>query len=428
MFNGLKYTRCIIPILLFLLPGIISCQKIDDVEISEDGLYHDQPANEGERNALEKARLVAEVEWTPLNPVPSCYGTPYPAGVTRYGLPYSLAQKVNGYVGLDVSFYTFLTAINNPRSVMYTENLRHAPYNGFDCAPYYGSVCATSVWYVLGIKAPYYTYSIGHIKALSKRVDLPPDSIRLCDVLWKTGHVAMVYDICRDSNDIIRKVVVFETTTRSRIDSKLVEYSYDAFVEKWNNSGWIIYRPKDLSSNPAANEPFAWRTGHLVPLFSYNNDLCTTRGDRVSYSHGDSVVLNVFNRSYPVLELLKDGELYQSVSNERDEFVFRNLPYGSYQARLTNGVQTSDPVFFEIIDINVSFTIGDKLIVYFSSANAVPEFMSLGDERECPYYCTIFTPEQVAQGSAAVKLNGEYLKVHFRGQYGRVSNKLIKVK
>ena len=83
---------------------------------------------------------------------------------------------------------------------------------------------------------------------------------------------------------------------------------------------------------------------------------------------------------------------------------------------------------FEIIDINVSFTIGDKLIVYFSSANAVPEFMSLGDERECPYYCTIFTPEQVAQGSAAVKLNGEYLKVHFRGQYGRVSNNLIKVK
>lgn len=72
---------------MFLIPIVTSCQKIEDAEDSEEGFYHDQLTNEGERNALEKARLVAEVEWTPLNPVPSCYGTPYPAGETRYGCP-----------------------------------------------------------------------------------------------------------------------------------------------------------------------------------------------------------------------------------------------------------------------------------------------------------------------------------------------------
>ena len=394
---------------------------------SNDSLIHDQPGSEGVSNALAKARLVAGIDWMPLDNMPSVYDSPYFAGENRLGLPYSLAQKSNGYVGLDVTFYTFMTALHNPRSVLYTENLALPPYNGFDAAPYYGSVCSTSVWYVLGVKAPYYTYSIGQNKALIKREELPADSIQLCDVLWNSGHVALVYDIGRDVCDSIKKVVVFETTRRLKHDSKLVEYSFEGFQNRWDNNGWVIYRPKDLSNNPAAEEPFCWLNGHLIPQFSYNEDLCTNRGDKVAYAVGDTVVINVFSEDYPELELFKDGELYQVKIVDGDDIVFRNLPYGSYMARLINGDRTSEYISFEMIDINVSYTIGDKLTVYFSSANAVPEFMSLGDIRECPYYCTIFTSTQVAQGSATVTLNGEYLKVHFRGQYGRVSNKKIKI-
>lgn len=421
-------------VLLFcfwFFPMTLFCQKacltFPGLPMS-DGLIHDEPENQGVSNALAKARMVAGVEWTPINDVPSVYSaSPYLADGHYLGLPYSLTQKVNGYVGLDVSFYTFLTALHNPRSVMYTENLKLPPYNGFDAASYYGSVCATSVWYVLGIKAPYYTRSIRSINALTKREDLPLDSIRLCDVLWKTGHVAMIYDIGRDVNNSIQKVVVFETTTRSRLDSKLVEYSIDGFINLWNSANYIIYRPKDLSDNPAPEEGFCWLNGHLKPQFAYNEDLCTNHGDCVAYPVGDSVVINILSDNYSVLELYKDGNYYHSVNVGTNDVVFYDLPYGSYQARLTNGTNASDFVSFEVIDINISYVIGDKLTVYFSSANAVPEFMSLGDARECPDHITIFTSTQIAQGSTTVNLNGAYLKVHFRGRYGRVSNKLIRI-
>ena len=417
---------------LFQLPSAYcqkTCLTFPGVSFT-DSLIHDLPEHRGVENALAKARLVAGIEWNPLCDVPSVYSSSpyYKAGDNRMGIPYSLAQKVNGYVGLDVSFYTFMTALHNPRSVMYTENLKLPPYEGFDAAPYYGSVCATSVWYVLGVKAPYFTSSINSNLALIKREDLPADSIKLCDVLWKSGHVAMVYDIGRDANDSIRKVVVFETTRNVSLDSKLVEYTFEGFKNRWNNGGYIIYRPKDLNQNPEPEEPFVWSNGHLQPLFEYNNDLCTSRGDSVAYTVGDSVVVNIFNQGYSELELFRDDSLFQTVSVDTLDVVFYDLPYGSYSARLAHDGQYSESIHFEIIDINVSYTVlNNKVRVYFSSANADPEFMSLGDIRECPYYITIFTPDQIAVGSALATLSASYLKVHFRGKYGRVSNRLIHI-
>ncbi len=417
---------------LLLLPSAYSqkvCLSFPGMPFT-DTLIHDVPINSGVDNALAKARMVAGIEWNPLLDVPSVYTSgPYQAGSNCLGLPYSLAQKVNGLIGHDVTLYTFMTALHNPRSVMYTENLKLAPYYGFDAAPYYGSVCSSSVWYVIGVKAPYYSSSINGIAALTKRQDLPPDSIQLCDVLWHTGHVAMIYDIGRDTNDSIRKVVVFETTRASGLDSKLNEYTFEGFKNRWNNGGYMIYRPKDLTQNPEPEEGFLWSNGHLTPKFEYNDDLCTSRGDQVAYPVGDSVVINIFNHNYSYLELYKDDDMFQRVPIDTSDVVFYDLPYGSYKARLANeGGGSSAFIHFEVIDINVSYTLQDnKVRVYFSSANATPVFMSLGDERECPYYITIFNENQLQAGSALVTLSSYYLKVHFRGQYGQVSNRLIHI-
>lgn len=110
-----QYNRLIIKDFIFLVVNMFAngCQKDDiwtlvenDTEV-EDRYMHDHPANEGVVNALTKARLVAEIEWPPLANVPSVYGYSYLSGEMQNGLPYSLTQKVNGHVGLDVSFYTF---------------------------------------------------------------------------------------------------------------------------------------------------------------------------------------------------------------------------------------------------------------------------------------------------------------------------------
>ena len=407
-------------------------ENIDDVEFdgfASKEVFHDQPENDGVANALAKARLIAGVEWIPLKEVPSVYGYTYPVGEQRVGLPYSLAQKVNGYVGLDVSFYTFLTAVHNPFSVMYTENLSFDPYYGFDCAPYYGSVCATSVWYALGFLAPYYTSAIDGISALEKKEALSADSIKLCDVLWSKGHVAMVYDIVREVDGTICAVSVFETTRIDRADSRIITYSAKGFNDRWNRVKWVIYRPKDLSVNSfLERNSFNAETRRIIPLFAYNNDVCTSRGDRVAYAAGENVIINILNTDYDQLELYHNDELFEKRKICSESEIFQNLPYGDYKARIVNDSQTSDFTYFEVIDVNVSYTLSsNKVTVYFSSKNGTPEFMSLGDERECPYYCYILSPKYIENGSRTVTKSMNYLKVHFRGKYGRVSNKLIRL-
>ena len=427
-----------------VIPLIVSCQKedINSILIVDDVLVHDIPANQGVRNALNKARLVAEVVWTPLKPIPSCYESPYMVGIVRQGLPYSLAQKVNGYVGMDVSFYSFVTAVNNPRSVMYTEDLRRSPYCGFDCAPYYGSVCSMSIWYALGIKATYFTSSISSIPELKRESSLGADSIKLCDVLWQSGHVAMVYDIGRDKTGTIKEVSIFETTRESQLDSKILNYSFEEFVERWSQDGWVLYRPKDLSNNPEpdiVDHRFLRRVNNYVSPQFLNIDICTNHGDRVSYPVGDSVVINILDNScrYSYLDLYKDGALYQTIAffNQDSllpiqDVVFPDLPYGSYYACLRGEKNVSNITSFEIIDVNVTFVNkGDELTVYFSSENATPEFLAFVNGYESPHYCHVFTSEQLNCGSATVLFSDDdYLKVFFKGEYGRVSNKIAKVR
>lgn len=312
---------------------------------------------------------------------------------------------------------------------MYTEDLSRRPYYGFDCAPYYGSVCATSVWYILGLLAPYYTSAIDGISALEKKESVSSDSIKLCDVLWSKGHVAMVYDIVRDEEGSICAVSVFETTRSDHADSRIITYTYNGFCQRWNRVGWIIYRPMDLSDNTFPEQYFFnVETRRAISLFSYNDDVCTNRGDRVAYAAGENVIINILNTDYGQLELYHNNELFEKRIICSESEIFQNLPYGDYKARIVNDNKASDFTYFEVIDVNVSYTLSSNTVtVFFSSKNGTPEFMSLGDDRECPYYCYILSPKYVENGFRTVTKSMNYLKVHFRGKYGRVSNKSFKI-
>ena len=70
-------------------------------------------------------------------------------------MAYSSVKEINTYVGRNVSFYTFMTAVNNPKSKIYTEDLSAPPYHGTHSATYYGITCSQAVNYALGIKGPY---------------------------------------------------------------------------------------------------------------------------------------------------------------------------------------------------------------------------------------------------------------------------------
>ena len=445
-----RYCRCILVFFLFSCLALSGCEKEDLMEynvnlynddyntddstyanpfiIVDYGYKHDKPTSKGMFNALKKAFMLAQVRWVPVGEVPSVYGSPYPAGEERTGVPYSLAQTSNTYIGLDVSLYTFLTALHNPRSVMYTRNLRLPPYNGFDCAPYYGAVCSSSVWYALGVPAPYYTRNIRAVPHLNKMDTLTATDVQLCDVLWSTGHVVMVFDIERDSSDSIVAVSIFETTRTNRLDGTIRRYEFKDFQNRWNQNNWILYRYNDFEHNTfIADDDFIISQGLLIPSFAYNNDICTERGDKVSYLEQDTILINILSDSYNTIELYRNDCLYVSRTIHSQNELFYNLPAGTYKARLSQGTQFSNFTSFEVINANVCVSVGSKVEVQFSSSNGVPEYVEFCDREDRPEKVYILTSEQIVRGSISVDYSYEFCKVHFRGKYGRVCLPKIKV-
>ena len=122
----------------------------------QDSEHNDIPDNRGMRNAMRKAKQLSNIQWTPLADIPANDGYVFANGTTYTGMPYSSVKECMKFVGKDVSFRTFMTAVHNPYSLLYTENVSAEnsqsgygfEYHGENCASYYGDVCSSLDGYV----------------------------------------------------------------------------------------------------------------------------------------------------------------------------------------------------------------------------------------------------------------------------------------
>ncbi len=398
-----------------------------------DSVDYDWPADSllrrtlsGVETARRRARQLVKIKWSPYANVPSCYGI-YPKMQEQTGIPYSLAYMTNTQVGTQVSLHTYMTALQNPYSVQYTEDLSKSPYNGSsDSAPYYGSTCSNSVMYVLGIEPPYFTRMIGVIPGMKKAKEQSPDSIELCDVLWKSGHVMMVYDIERNEEGAITQVCIFETTSYGQRDTWFNRMSYEDYVTYWNKSGIIRYQYAYLDRNTE------YEASVFVPLedepvysFQYNYELCPTLGDRCSYLEGKDVRLAVLSDYYQRIVLYKDGEEYLSVDARRPITTISGLPYGEYRACLVRDDARSGYVHFEIIGAHAEAEGGNQVRIRFSGENASARYISVCAVDGRPYnYYTLKDSEREGGSYSMSRINSvaaSHYQVFFKGRYGVVA-------
>ena len=426
-----------------ILSLIISCTKnleiITDpciekaydnfIEIQKDSLLHDKPSNLGVATTLKRAQQLARISWIPVHNVPKFSSDElfYERFKERFGIPYSLLMHTNTYVGLDVTIYTFLSAVKNPYSVIYTEDVSAPPYDGIQCAPFYGTVCSTAVWYALGIDIPYFTKFVPTLDFLETPIISKPDSIKLCDILLSSGHMLMVYDIGRNSKSEIEKVTVFECHTSSGIDdTRFNIYTFEEFKHRWKTNSWKIYRYKYLETS------IEYEDLDYIPIdsiskkeFIYNNDICTSRGDMVSYREGETIIINILDTSYDYIEIYKENNLIIKQKVESNIFPIPNLPYGDYKACLSKRNSKSDFTKFEIINAEVILEKGQLLKINFNSHNATPQYLDLCNFKQSPQMYYSFSSDDVALKSVIVDKskypNANYCKVYFRGKYGRVS-------
>ena len=103
-------------------------------------LYHDIPKSIGVENALKRARQMLDIRWVPVARFPAGVGSSEPEGAPKIrrdinyepwrpkvGMTYSSVRRNEKYMGYNVSFETFMTALYNPKSVLYTRTHQGDP-------------------------------------------------------------------------------------------------------------------------------------------------------------------------------------------------------------------------------------------------------------------------------------------------------------
>lgn len=383
-----------------------------------------------------RSETIGNIRWTPLGEVPKRNGV-FTKGVEVTGIPYSSVKELDKFVGQEVSFYTFMSAVNNPKSVLYTENVGKAPYNGKNCAAYYGSVCSMTVNYALGLDRPYGTFMYGTLPQIKRVAQQDLEHAAPGDIVhFLYGHVILITDIIKSNDGKIIYVDILECLGNGAFNKR---YRRKVFQERLDKYDHVIYRYMDLAK--LAIEPSSFPSiDALLETNATNGNLSLSRGDRVSYSEEEGkVIVNVLSEGYVKLEVYRIAEdgitLMEEIDvNESSDVELSNLPAGSYKVQLVrNDGSASDPVFFEILQTDVSYTnIGNDLDIQFNSKNSIPEYIVFCEKNGGRHFIVDISEEEKQSGHKYIKCEASlaslYLKVFFKGEYGRVSNSIIPLK
>ena len=403
------------------------------IKVEKPSHYVDDVGSPGAQNAVKKAHQMTDLEFVLRDTLEANSKKTYLPNKQYKGLIYSFPQETSTFVGLDVSFHTFMTALHNPRSVVYTERLDKYPYHGKHIGSYYGTVCSGFVSYALGFKAYQTTYDIAEHDFMTLVDDQSARGIQLADVLWQKGHVALITGIRRNKNTSENVWIEISEAWPSGARRRVVE-GESAFNKMLSDGKWKIYRYKDLEKNEYKPwTEFVAVEGEQSTPFQYNEAICPHKGDKSCYVTGENVVLNLAE-GYRKVEIYKDSKLYKRLRIGNDlDVVLRDLPYGDYQARLVKWWHKSDFAYWKVIDAQVS-TNAEEGIVTFRSDNATPVYMEFctisGSRPIWAWY--VLTDKDISNGYVKVsslvsnrlkkKTTKMYAKVHFECDYGRVVN------
>lgn len=385
----------------------------------------------GTQNAVKKAYQMTDIVFTPLSPIKYNSGF-FEEGKTYKGVIYSSVKELETYVGNDISIHTYMTAIHNPKSKIYTEDISKPPYHGTNCKTYYGAVCSSFVSYALGIVPRYESDDFLHSNVMKEVDRTNPDSIRIADVLWRDGHVAMITNILKDEYGKVDKLEIGECIGKG---CKRYIKNRKEFIEMMNSSFKKVFRYTELYKNISyiSCPEFVAVKGESSIDFKYNDDLCVDKGDKSCYLEDEVVIVNVL-RPYGFIEIFRDSELYNTIDTQVEDVKLVNLPYGDYKARIYYNGQYSDYTYWKVVNVNVAVDHPNSRI-YISSANAVPQYVKFcdihgNDGMLTASYRHVLTQKEKEQGYVTVLLqeisySRPYIYAVFMTDYGKIINKPV---
>jgi len=361
------------------------------------------------RKAVEYARIMSQVKWTPVaEGMPNRRGGHFEKGTEYTGVPYSSVKYAGRYIGLEIFLKTFLAAVENPRSVLYTENLSGKVSNA---AAYYGKVCSSytsyalqcGIWYVSRHYGPEYREGVCLAAPQSAQ------AARVGDVIFtppvKGGsHVEIVTGITRNDDGTVTQVRVEESSPPTTRTTERSASNFDAHISSRNRK---LYRITDLD---------AWRGANRAESFlfpNYDEDAATPvinrvllldRGDWVPYHKDQAVRINVMDRDalgVKSLVIKRGNTVVEDIEVRGTGVVERSFSTcGDYTAHcVLNDGSTSQACEFSVCDLDFetsakAIALGESWEIKFTSDNMDVVIAYLYCEADEYAHRTVFVTEQ----------------------------------
>ena len=280
------------------------------------------------------ARIMSRVEWTPVaDGMPRRGGGHFKQGTEYTGVPYSSVKAVGRCIGFDIYLKTFLAAVENPHSVLYTEDLTGKVSNA---APYYGKVCSSFTSYALQCAIPYrsshhdtqFRSGVVLVDPQSAQAAMPGDVIytppakvgggshvELVTAVEKKGEKVTAVRV-EDSwppttRNLLREASNFNSHISSRNRRLYRITDFDAWHEQNKAESFLFPEPRRGLCNAGHQSRSAARPrrlGSLLPRpasqIQYHGQRFPSRPRRSSSGAGDTVVEQIDVKDKGVIERL----------------------------------------------------------------------------------------------------------------------------
>lgn len=404
--------------------------------------YHSAvPESQGALNVLKRALQFTELEWQVTNTtMPGFFRDPtpdrtrhdffYEPGKTYRGIPYSSLYEKNSYVGSNVSIETFISALCNPNSVLYTVN-----YAGKLTEPKavtcYGMVCSKFTAFTLGITETYNTRHFGEIagmELIAKSGEYDEKSLKLCDVLLLPEvHVALVTDILTDDEGKICCIEVSEETSGPCMRRKA--WSVPEFFGKFGR--YDLWRYSGLDSVPYTESRFVNVWDENKPLDDRKYDILSRYGDKANIPLSDKTA---------ILDILTPGRTTCTVSVDgKGKYVFDiagkntvEVPLdtvGKYEVTLSDETgKTGRPTFFEVYTTDLKVISADdekrEIVLEYSSSAAPAEWIRIGSVADS-YFIKADKSGRMTAKYDPDRIRKRCVCAGFIGDYGEVVSETI---
>ena len=384
----------------------------------------DKPTTIGQMACLARVKQLCDLTFTTVSILPHHKGD-YAEGTTITGAPYSATRILDNYIGYKISLHTFMTAMHNPRSRLYTQTV--SGYGG-NLKCWYGITCSTFVAYCYDLDYPIQTYIFPDLDGME---EVPLEDMQICDAAnvrsdtaTTGGHIIIITGIERDVNGNIAYVTIAEANGTGATSRRI---SIANFKKTYTNEGYKIYRNRKLYA--ASYQP-----SEYVRLFEDEptaevvySDLCTDWGDQATIRTDESITLQpLVTDGYTAIKLYKDGA--ECAEYAVADVTLANLATGHYTAKLVPETENTSTSF---IVCNMTATkIKGTNTCNFTAQNAVPLRVLFKDSNGFTLGSVKLDEDDILRGYKDIDFSHENLamtQVVFRNEYGYVLANVVEV-